>query len=299
MEILEYTSEMQTELATCYNDLVANVPHCYPVTQAELDSVLIGDTDETEDKGRVDAQGTWVAREKGNVLGFIQAGIEPFEGYNEKPRGVIRFFGYRPRERQSAQALLEKAEVHLTAYTPPRIVAFPQPYRYRFYHFRHAYLSDTLAQVQAHLGYNGYQRKVGEVFLAWNDYTLDLTLPKLEVALSVKAKPSKGQRPNLTVQAIHQGEEIGVCESVSAGEFSDHPDAQDWFHTTWLYVDDEFQGQGLGRYLLQYTLHEMRLLGYRNAAISTNWENYRALLFYSNFGYGVSDWTHGFEKTQP
>ena len=167
-----------------------------------------------------------------------------------------------------------------------------------FYHFKYAYLSVALGQIQALLGYNGYERKLGEVFLAWKNYTVIPTEPTLEVELSVNWEPSRGERPNCTVQAFRDGIEIGICQSISGGEFSDSPDAQDWFHTKWLGITDEFQGQGLGRHLLQQTLQEMRDIGYQHAAISTDWENYRAFLFYSNFGYKVSDWTYGLLKTQ-
>lgn len=66
-------------------------------------------------------------------------------------------------------------------------------------------------------------------------------------------------------------------------------------------VEDEFQGQGLGRYLLQYALQEMKKIGYRHAAISTAWDNhraflFRAFLFYSNCGYRTVDWTYEFVK---
>ena len=89
---------------------------------------------------------------------------------------------------------------------------------------------------------------------------------------------------------------VGECWSVSGGEFSSHPEAQNWLHTTWLGIEDEFQGQGLGRYLLQYELQEMHKVGYRHAAISTAWDNHRAFLFYSNCGYRTVDWTYGFVK---
>jgi ribosomal protein S18 acetylase RimI-like enzyme len=48
----------------------------------------------------------------------------------------------------------------------------------------------------------------------------------------------------------------------------------------------------LGRHLLQRSLQEMHRIGYRNASISTDWENHRALLFYSNHGFNVVDWTY-------
>jgi len=296
MEIVEYTTKMQKQIAQCYNHLTANVPHCYPISEDELDTELLDTTYKTEDSKGLQAQTTFVAREQDNLLGFIQVGIEPVEELNKHNIGVIRFFGYQPGERQAGQALLEKAETYLSTYTPNQILAFPQDYRYRFYHFGHAYLSDALGQVQALLGYNGYQRICGEVFLAWENYAVTPTAVTMPVELSMTWATGKGERPNCTVQAFRDGNAIGICYSVSGGEFSNHPKAQDWLHTMWLGINDEFQGQGLGRHLLQHTLHEMHNIGYRHAAISTDSKNYRAFLFYNNFGYRVSDWTYGLSK---
>ncbi len=298
MEVLEYTTEMQRHSSEFYNDLTANVPHCYPISGGELGALLAPTAHETEDKKALLPQTTFVAREPGTVLGFIQVGIGPIEELSENNIGIIRFFGYRPGERQAGQALLEKAESYLSTYNSGQIIAFPQDYRYRFYHFGHAYLSDSLGQVHGLLGHNGYQRKFGEVFLAWKDYVVTPIESKIPVEISVDWQSGRGERPNCTVQALQNNVEVGVCYSVSGGEFSEHPDAQDWLHTMWLGVNDEFQGHGLGRYLLEFTLHKMRNVGYRHAVISTNWKNYRALLFYSNCGYTVSDWTYAYLKAQ-
>ena len=298
MEIFEYTPEMQRHATQFYNNLTVNVPHCYPVSEDELGEVLQNTTYKTEDKKVLQSQTTFVAREQGTISGFIQVGIGPDEELNKNNIGIIRFLGYQPGERRAGQALLEKAESYLSTYNPELIVALPQDYRYRFYHFGHAYLSDALGHVQALLGYNGYQRRFGEVFLAWENYTVTPIQLAIPIELTVEWKPGRGERPNCTVQAFHDGTEVGICDSVSGGEFSDHPDAQDWLHTMWLGIKDEFQGRGLGRYLLQYILHEMHNIGYRHALISTSWDNYRAALFYSNFGYQVTDWTYGYLKTE-
>ncbi len=52
MEIIEYTAEMQKQIAHCYNSLTANVPHCYPVNGDELGKVLMCSAYETEDNTR-------------------------------------------------------------------------------------------------------------------------------------------------------------------------------------------------------------------------------------------------------
>ena len=84
-----------------------------------------------------------------------------------------------------------------------------------------------------------------------------------------------------------------------SGEISDAEAAQDWLFVIWLWVKDDLQGQGLGRHLLQRNLQEMHGVGYRHAAISTDWENHRAFLFYSNYGFHQADWTFCYRRELP
>ena len=295
MEILQYTSDQQTPVTQFYNRLIANVPHCYPVTEEEFAIVLRGVTTGKADKddfGRgLDSETAFVAMTEGAVQAFIHVGLTQMR---DEDVGIIRFLGYERGARRAGQAVLEKAETYLQAFNVTRIFAAER--RYRFYHFEYACLSDALDQVQGLLGFNGYHRRNGWVFLDWENYDVKPIPAPIPVTLSVEWKNERGQRPDSVVKAYRGDEEIGLCVSVSGGEYSDHPDAQDWFHTVYLEIEDEFQGQGLGRYLLQYALQEMKKIGYRHAAISTRWDDYRALLFYSNCGYRVADWTYAYEK---
>ena len=298
MEILQYTLDMQTSVAQFYNYLTADVPHCYPVTAEEFAVAMQRiTTDKTDLKAHgLDSETAFVAIGNGVPQAFIHVGVSPSRENRKENLGVIRFMGYKRGARRAGQAVLEKAEEYLKAFNVPRISAFPQDCRYRFYHFSHAYLSDALDQVQGLLGFNGYRRSEGEVFLDWENYAVTPMPSSLPVTLSINWKAGRGQHPNCTVFAHQEGEEAGICESICGGEFSSQPDAQDWLHTVWLGVEDEFQGQGLGRYLLQYALQEMKKVGYRHAAISTAWDNHRAFLFYSNCGYRTVDWTYEFVK---
>ena len=300
MEIVQYTPDMQAPVTQFYNHLTADVPHCYPVKEeafaTAIRGVMTGKADEKE--GGVDSENAFVAMVNGVVQAFIHVGIGQVRDHEEKEEdvGIIRFFGYERGARRVGQTVLEEAEAYLKTYNISKIFAFSQDCRYRFYHFEHAYLSDALDQVQGLLGFNGYRRSEGEVFLDWEDYSVTPVPSSLPVRLSTEWKDGRGRLPNCTVHAHQNGEQVGICENLCGGEFSSHPDAQDWLHTVWLGVEDEFQGQGLGRYLLQYALQEMHKIGYWHAAISTAWDNHRAFLFYSNCGYRTVDWTYEFVK---
>ena len=297
MEILQYTSDQQTPVTQFYNRLIANVPHCYPVAEEEFAIVLRGVTTGKADKddfGRgLDSETAFVAMTEGAVQAFIHVGLTQMR---DEDVGIIRFLGYERGARRAGQTVLEKGEAYLKTFNITCIFAFPSRFKYPFYHLEYANLSNTLDQVHALLGFNGYHRLPRWVFFNWKDYNVTPMPAPIPVTLSVICRPGRGERPDCIVTAYKDDEEIGECCSVSGGEFSNHADAQDWLHTVWLGVEDEFQGQGLGRYLLQYSLQEMKKIGYRHAAISTGWEDYRALLFYSNCGYRVVDRTYAYEK---
>ena len=298
MEIIQYTPDMQEPLTQFYNRMTADVPHCYPVKEEEfaiaMHRITADEADIKEDG--LDSEIAFVAMADGIPQAFIHVGISRSGENREEKLGVIRFFAYERGARRIGQAVLETAEVHLKTFNVSQISAFPQECQYRFYHFEHAYLSDALDQVQGLLGFNGYRRSSGEVFLDWEDYSVTPVPSSLPVTLSVEWKDGRGQLPNCTVLAHQNGKQVGICESLGGGEFSSHTDAQPWLHTVWLGIEDDFQGQGLGRYLLQYALQEMKKIGYRHAAISTAWDNHRAFLFYSNCGYRTVDWTYEFVK---
>ena len=297
MEIVQYTPKLQSALTEFYNRLTVNVPHCYPVKEEEFALAMRGVNGKADmQEGGLDFETAFIAIMNRTVQAFIHVGIGQVGDNREIPVGVIRFLGYERGARRAGQVVLEKAEAYLKACNVAHIDAFSQDCRYRFYHFENAGLSDALDHVQALLGFNGYQCCSGEVFLDWENYSVIPTPTSVPVTFSIDWEQGQGQLPNCTVSAYRNGEKIGECESVSGGEFSSYPDAQDWLHTVGLDIDDPYQGQGIGRYLLQYTLQEMHKIGYRHATISTSWTNYRAFLFYSNCGYHAVDWTYQLEK---
>lgn len=296
MEILQYAPDMLPLLTRFYNQQTANVPHCYPIKEEEFANVMssvTGQSDNT-DNG-LEAETAFVAMQNGVVQAFIHVGHYWHGKNSEVHEGVVRFLGYERGARHAGQTVLEKAEEYLKTYNVTQITAFSS-YKYHFYHLRCASLSITLDHVYALLGHNGYSPRYCQVFLDWKNYTSTPIPSSLPVTLSVDWKEGRGQRPNCTVRAYQEGEKIGICVSVCGGEYSSHPDAQDWVYTEWLGVEEDFQGQGLGKYLLQYSLQEMHKVGYRHASLNTECYEYLPILFYSNCGYRVVDWTYDFVK---
>jgi hypothetical protein len=107
--------------------------------------------------------------QESNLLRPPSAAFDP-QRDDPAERGLIRFLGVLPGQRAAGQALLLQAEETLRERGMDKVVAFHQHKRYPFYHLPSAYLSDRLGHIDALLGWNGYRRIAGEVYMDWVDY---------------------------------------------------------------------------------------------------------------------------------
>ena len=296
--IVPYTRELAPGVAQAYNDLIRPVPHCHPVDAETVQTALAAACTGGSSYDAVRDERAFVALEGGAVLGFCHTAVGHRRQESPAEMGLLRFLGVRAGQRAAGQALLEQAEGVLRGQGMTDVVAFPQKHRYPFYHLPSAYLSDRLGHVAALLGLHGYQRTAGEVYLDWRDLpVLEPRPAQVEAEIRLEWKPGAGRLPGLTVHAHQGGQELGVCRCLSCAEYNAAGEDPEWAFTKWLGVEEEVQGLGLGRYLLQRALLELRSIGYRHAAISTALDNHRAALFYSNVGYQVVDWTYEYGRS--
>lgn len=297
MKIIDYRPDHLAELTRIYNELALHVPHCYPIADAQLASAIAGDCGLESHGQRLTAETVFVAIEKDEPLGFVHVG-EALTKETSGEAGVVRFLAYPRGRRDVGQTLLARAEDWLRGRKQTTVIVFPQAYRYPFYAFPHAFISNHLEHVQALLFFNGYHASNGEVFLDWPDFEPEQPgdVVDLDYQPVAMLEPSVGQLPNITVAAFLDGQRIGVCELLSASEFSRQPEMEEVAFCMWLGIEEPFQGKRLGRILLGGALVEAKKAGYRHAAISTAWDNHRALLFYANHGFRAVDWTRQFRR---
>ncbi len=280
-----------------YNDLlVGRVPHCWPVAPSTFEeTVRAGELE--RDERRLVEQAVLVAGNGGD--GFVHVGRQTADEHQEQERGVIRFLAYRRGQRAVGDALLEAAESWMRERGLGHSTVMPQIWRYPFYGFSHAYLSDHLDHVQALVRFRGYARSGGEVFLDWPEMQPEPGVKPegLDFDLSLEDRPGKGRLPGLRLRALQGDEIIGTCLLVSGADSSPSADeAHDFAFCDWLGVKEEHQGGGLGRFLLAQAMFLARERGYRHGAISTALSNDRAFLFYTNHGFRVVDWTYEFSR---
>ena len=118
----------------------------------------------------------------------------------------------------------------------------------------------------------------------------------MDFAGQLEWKEGPGKRPDLRVSAVQDDRIIGTCHSLSCAAVARDASLEDWHFCDNLDVAEECQGRNLGRHLLERSLLELHGIGYRHAAISTDLRNYRAALFYGNYGNRYLAYTYGWIK---
>lgn len=298
MEILPYAPELANDVTSLYNHTVQGVPYCHPIDASPLNDILSGVTWPFRGSNTLGDGLPLVARESSGVVGFVHAALEyASEDVTPTGRGIVSGLIYRRTFRAAGQALLEAAEAHLKASGALQITACSADYRYPFYHVNNGGLSNHLDHVQALFGVNGYDRSQGEIFFNWPSFEPPEPAPvPFDLTCKLEWKQENGNLPGLYMQAFEAEKQAGEFIGICAGDNRDDVALQEWFFVNWLGIGEEYQGKGIGKYLLHRGLLEGRRKGYRHAIISTRTDNWRAYNLYSNWGFRAADWTYAFEK---
>ena len=253
---------------------------------------------------RASEQAVLAAIENGNPVGFIHIATGRFPGpelrgdEEEGETGAIRFLTYPPGRRDAGQPLLKAAEAYLLEHKVGRLLAFSNTTGYLFRRFAFGEISDRCPHILALLGINGYAVARGEIFLESRNYKVDLPeLPDAETRAEIKHTKEPGScRSGVTVVATRGADLIGECITHSHGKWGSSIESNETLVVGPLDVEEGYQGEGWGRCLMLTAMAEGNKLGYKHAVISTDWHNYRAQLFYTNYGYTALDTAYAFTK---
>ena len=288
MNLLSFDPSMIPALARCYHDLVAPMPYSWPVPEAWFQDLTPSHWQGCTEEEML------VAQDGGEMVGFVHVGISapPSKTWDIAGEpGVIRFLSYRPGERPIGAALLEAAEQWIRERERTEIWAVCGSYMYAFYPF-FGHISERISHLPPFFWIAGYENHETEVFFEWRDFVVP-EVPLPDVGVEVVCERTRTQAKLI----VRQGEQqVGECRMTWMVDDPWHPQFADWCDCDYLGLDEPFQGKGLGRYLLARGLTEMRAAGARHARINTDWNNYRAYLFYTNLGYRFLDRTFGFQK---
>ena len=197
MHVVPYHSGYLASVVGLYNQMTKGVPHCHPITPSDLAEAFNGGCGIESDGRKMRKEAILVAVED-EPIGFVHVGegITPEKLGIEGVQGNIRFLCYPRGRRDVGQLLLEHAEAWVRDAGLDSMLVYRQNYRYPFYHFAHAFISNHLEHVQALLLLNEYVTCGGEVFLDWPN--MAPTRPSgsggLEVDLKVVVIPAGEER---------------------------------------------------------------------------------------------------------
>lgn len=297
-----FDSDRMSDLALIYNEEAAQVPLSDPVTPERFAEASRFRKDEGTPR-KVTAQTILAATEDGQPVGFAHLATGRFPGPelrgDQEPgdTGAIRYFAYPRSHRAVGQALLDATEEYFRSQNAGRILAFSNTTGYLFRRFSFGEVSDRRTHIVALFGMNGYETARGEVFLGSKDYVVKEPVPgEGTFDIDVRRFAEKPFLDGIVVTVRHGSEEVGLCEAHSHGKWGASTESNETLVVGPLDVEEPYQGKGWGRYLLLKTLQEARNIGYRHTVISTDWRNYRAQLFYSNYGYDALDTAYSFVK---
>ena len=294
MEIVSFVPDMAGGVARCYNELLAPVPYSRPVPE-EWCADLTG-----LERQPCTEQEILVARDAGEVVGFMHVAVSAAgttEWHCKGEPGVIRFLSYRPGERPVGAALLEAAEQWLRERERTEVVAMDWRYTYPFHVLPCGHISQRVSHLPPLFGMAGYAIPQSEVFFHWREFEPPpVREPDFEFELVCEEGIPTTHGPAMAVRARQGARQVGECKMTRMSGDPWLPQYADWCACGILYVAESLQRKGLGKYLLARGLAEMQKAGARHAMISTDWNNYRAYLFYTNLGFSFLDRTFAFGK---
>ena len=98
-------------------------------------------------------------------------------------------------------------------------------------------------------------------------------------------EPNHGSAPRVTVRVLRDGELVGGTEAMVWHVPHWHANPQDVCVTLGIGVDENEHRRGIGRYLMERSLFEMRKAGCKHALLGVLESNQPAIALYESMGY--------------
>jgi GNAT superfamily N-acetyltransferase len=295
LEIIGFEPDMAEGVARCYSEMVAPAPYCEPVG-----GEWFADLTRLERQPLTEEE-ILVAQHGSEAVGFAHVGVaapSTDDWHCKGEPGVIRFLAYRQGQRPVGAALLGAAERWARERDRKRMVAGHCNFLYPFYHLPFGHISERISHLPPLFGMAGYAIEESEVFFAWRDFEpRDVSMPDVDVEVVSEWRDQvETFGPGVVLHPKRGDKTFGECNIVRLGWDTWVPEMKEWCFCTSLHIDEPLQGKGLGKHMLSLGLREASKRGLRHAMISTDWNNYRAYLFYTNFGFAFLDRTFAFRK---
>ena len=285
MVIRPLTNEWLDPARDLYNMLTRRLPHCFPAGRSEFREAMEAPPELANAPLQFAAiEGDWL---QGFAFGSVCDDSDGPARVAEPGDGLLT--GLYCRSSAAAEALISAALRHLGLAGAARFVAFDageSRNHLRFFNSGFPACSETLAFVPQSLARSGFVVATRELHL-----TRDLICEETGPPSHLKSPPGIGARwisdhpALLELHAMRRERAIARCEGRLLQSRLNAAAARSRGYIQWLGVDPEFQGRGIGRFLLREMLRRMALLGMKQVFLTTGSQNWRAQPLYYSEGF--------------
>ncbi|TFG69398.1 MAG: GNAT family N-acetyltransferase [Anaerolineales bacterium] len=281
MDICAYQGSDQYALYAYWRALGENIPYFFPVSPERWGVCLL--EDRLDGEFIFDLLETYVAKDKGQVVGFAQVGHPRFswdaggQKYDNPRIGNIRHFYFETGRHDVAKALYARAESFLKHF----------PHRHAFYHIygmscnaHHGKLHLSLEHVDAFL--RGQDFQIEHENVTYRLALDDAAQPQCD-ALRLIPQPRDFYGPHEYVIWLDDTP-VGTLK-VRYMDLMNGEAAKDAVYLTLMAIDQDYRRRGWGSQALKVLCRMLRGKGYAHLFLDTAHTNTGAQRFYERFGF--------------
>ena len=281
MNISTYQGADQYGLYTYWRKLGKDVPYFFPVSPERWAQCLLAD--ELAGERMFDRLVTYVAKDDGEVVGFVQVGHPRFSWddraakYYNPQIGILRHFYFDTGRYNAAEAMYARAQSFLIQY----------PRRHAFYHIygmscnaHHGKLYSGLAHVDRFIKAKGFQVEHENVYYS-------LALHQVEHAshenLRLIPQARESYAPQEYKIMLHNTP-VGTL-TVRFMDLLNGEAAKDTVYLSLMLMDETYRGEGWGTLAMQMLCGMLQDKGYQHLHLDTASTNTGAQRFYTRIGF--------------
>jgi ribosomal protein S18 acetylase RimI-like enzyme len=288
MDITEYQRGDLHRLFAYWRKVGTDIPYFFPVSAQRWQTCLL--EDELNGERTFNSLATYLATERGQVLGFVQCG-RPNYAWDENGQkrcnlhiGVIRHLYFEKERSDVGEALLAKAGDHLARFDR----------NHAFYHILgmscnayHGKLHNSQSHVERLLRAYGFRIEHENAYYVLH---IKCAAPVENAHLHLCSTRGSGkERFEIRLDA----EVVGTAQV----RYLDAPTGgytRDIAYLTWIGVTEQHQSRGIGTEFLKLVAQSLLSRGYRYLHTDTASGNVRAQQFYRKLGFHQVGYTRSY-----
>jgi ribosomal protein S18 acetylase RimI-like enzyme len=294
MEVIKYQEDYFEPLFSYWKILGEKIPYFFSVSPGKWRECLL--EDKLGNEKLFLYQEIFVAKEKDQILGFIQFGQPAFtwdkdgQIIHNPHMGVIRHFYFDEGRLDVVNLIFASSNSYMKQF----------PSQHAFFHIfgmscnaHHGKLHQSLAHVHNFLLEKGYQIEHENVF-----YTLELNggVPLAQDRLRLVSRPTIDSG-NQLIEICLQKDPIGTIKIDSLEEVTGGS-TKDIVYMSLIEINKPFRRQGWGTRAMQLLTANLRDKNYHQIHLDTASTNYAAQQFYERFGFQNRGITRSYIKEQ-